>query len=427
MQALLRSSTGSLFFLAIVLTLYAQLVDGSTSVIAGGAIWLYFILCFNGLAKRQKKQNAIILGTGLITLGVAFAQNPDAALLRPIAKANQLIITLIGAVTFLRLIASLDETLSNQRGPKAILSTLIGTHLIASVINLSAILLVADRIKKDQKLTSIQGITLLRGFGSAANWSPFFAAMGVTLISVQGASLTTIILATLPVALVSLAFTGWQLCRRPDASDFEGYPLGLKSLKLPMSLAALVLIGHQVLPQISVIMLVSVLSLIIVIAVLCAQKGLVKSTKEIGQHISIALPQSSGEVSLFLSSSVLAAGLSALLQSTQIDLTPDQFGALEASLTILVLIGLSFVGVHPVTSNLIAATILLPSVSDPNLLAIALLFSWALGVILSPLSGTQILLQTRYGLSARALFKANLPYLALMLPVCLTTIWIYTH
>jgi hypothetical protein len=142
-------------------------------------------------------------------------------------------------------------------------------------------------------------------------------------------------------------------------------------------------------------------------------------------HVFEGLNGSSGEVSLFVAASVLATGFSAVINATGADLTPDTFGFSEATITLTFLVGLSMIGVHPVTSNLIAGALLLPVVTDHNLLGITLLFSWSMGVTLSPLAGNQILLQARYGVRARDLLKANLPFALVMMPVCFGVLYLY--
>ena len=195
----------------------------------------------------------------------------------------------------------------------------------------------------------------------------------------------------------------------------------MERLALPVSLAALVLIAHFGMPSISVIVLVSITSVVMTLIIAALKAKLSKVT----HHIQDGLADSSGEVSLFLAAAVLATGISALLGATELNLTPNQFGPFEASVTLCILIGLAMIGVHPVTSNLITGTLLMPVVTDANLLGMTLLFAWSLGVTVSPLSGSQIPLQARYGVRARDLMQANLPYLAVMLPVCFGVLYFY--
>jgi len=59
----------------------------------------------------------------------------------------------------------------------------------------------------------------------------------------------------------------------------------------------------------------------------------------------------------------------------------------------------------------------MPAIDDPNLLGLVFLMSWSLGVALSPFSGIQLALQSRYGVSARALLRLNRLYAPLVLVI----------
>jgi hypothetical protein len=80
---------------------------------------------------------------------------------------------------------------------------------------------------------------------------------------------------------------------------------------------------------------------------------------------------------------------------------------------------------HPVTSVVLAGSLLATSVTDPNLLGLTLLMGWAVGVGLSPLSGIQLTLQARFGMSARAMMWANRYYALLIVPLCCATLYGY--
>ena len=409
-------------FGAMLTTLATQIKITDLTTLSGALIWVYTLLSFGNLKEKQKRQIGSLFTIGILCLLIAFTIKPSGDALEPLIYANQLIITLLAAVSFLRTIASINSDRQLASGKSSIARTLLGSHIIGAVINISATQLFADRIQKDSKLSRIQAITLSRAFGICAFWSPFFAAMGVTLTTAAGAQLSTLVVWGLPVALVSLAFTYFQVAKAASSEPFHGYPVSFESLALPVSLAALVLIAHFGMPSISVIVLVSITSVAMTLIIAAVKAKLSKVT----HHIQEGLADSSGEVSLFLAAAVLATGISALLGANELNLTPNQFGPFEASVTLCILIGLAMIGVHPVTSNLITGTLLMPVVTDANLLGMTLLFAWSLGVTVSPLSGSQILLQARYGVRARDLMQANLPYLAVMLPVCFGVLYLYS-
>ena len=267
-------------------------------------------------------------------------------------------------------------------------------------------MILGDRLSAQKPLTPLQGLILLRSFSTCAVWSPFFAAMGVVLISAPGSSLSTLVLYGIPVALSGLLLSSWQINRHPEVAETPGYPLHLGALWIPTFLAVLVMIAHKVWPQVSVITLVTVLSLLFSLLWLPVKNGS-SSPALLVKHVRHGLPRLGGEVTLFVAAAVLAAGIGALLLSLDIRLAPDHFGLGAACITLFVLVGLAMIGMHPVTSAVLAGSILMPSVDDPNLLGITLLLSWSLGVGFSPFSGVQISLQSRYGIGALTLMKAS--------------------
>ncbi|MCG6489397.1 hypothetical protein K6U37_10525, partial [Vibrio parahaemolyticus] len=122
-----------------------------------------------------------------------------------------------------------------------------------------------------------------------------------------------------------------------------------------------------------------------------------------------------------------ASGVASALAATQIQLAPAHFGALEASLTLVVLAVLAMSGMHPVTSVVLAGSVLSPTVRDPDLLGMTLLMGWSLGITLSPFSGVQLSIPSRYDISAKALLSANWRYILVMYLVCSSVLWFYTH
>lgn len=94
-------------------------------------------------------------------------------------------------------------------------------------------------------------------------------------------------------------------------------------------------------------------------------------------------------------------------------------------MTLMILVTLAMTGMHPVTSVVLAGSLLAPSVHDPNLLGMTLLMGWSLGILLSPFSGVQLSIQSRYDISAISLLKMNWRYAITMLLLCFALLWFY--
>ncbi|MGI9228247.1 MAG: hypothetical protein ACR2P9_00115, partial [Gammaproteobacteria bacterium] len=60
---------------------------------------------------------------------------------------------------------------------------------------------------------------------------------------------------------------------------------------------------------------------------------------------------------------------------------------------------------------------------NPDLLGLTFIFCWGLSLPLTPFSALGLLMQSRYGISARNVFRNNLGYTVFMLiPACLVLI-----
>ncbi|MBN1007922.1 hypothetical protein [Amphritea pacifica] len=419
--------TGWTLLLMLLLSLITALTHAVPDYIAGAPVWLAAALLIRRQRPSQLIQSAVLLIAGATGLAIGIYQGGDQRYLMKAFEANQMIIAMLIAVSFLRIVATRGIQTDEQLPPgrTAMLRTLFGTHLIAAVINISSIMIVGDRLSNHRQLTPLQGLTLLRAFSICACWSPFFAAMGVVLISAPGAQLSTLMIYGLPTALIALIFSAWQISHHPDSDKTHGYPMHAGALWMPLLLAILVIIAHHYLPELSVITLVTLISILFTLTYLLLRQPR-DCAIHLKTHIHEGLPKLGSEVTLFLAAAVLASGVAALLESLQLRLAPEHFTAAEACLTLSALVGLALIGMHPVTSAVLAGSILMPSVSDPNLLGITLLLSWSIGVGLSPFSGVQLSLQSRYGISAITLMKLNRFYGPFMLTTGFAVLWTYS-
>ncbi|PTY38861.1 hypothetical protein BGP77_10245 [Saccharospirillum sp. MSK14-1] len=402
----------------IFLAITAALYDAWPAWSAGALVWFAALLLLGSLKGPQRWQVRAMFATGVIGLCLGLLRGADWLYLRQALDANQTVIAMLMGVSFLRLVGSAPVDGSDDRptGKSALIRTLLGGHLIGSVINMSTIAILGDRLSQAGRLSALQALVILRGFSTAAFWSPFFAAMGIALISAPGAHLATLVTVGLPAAAAALAFTVWQISRHPEVDHTLGYPMHLGSLWLPMLLAVLVMAAHRWWPD------VSVLTLVTMIAVLFAPLWVTLRQGRAGvgatlDHIQLGLPRLGGEVSLFLAAAVMAAGVAATLASFNVEVRFEHFGANQAFAVLVIMIGLAMIGMHPVTTVALAGSLLMPAIDDPNLLGLVFLMSWSLGVALSPFSGIQLALQSRYGVSARTLLRLNRLYAPTVLAI----------
>ncbi|WP_417869119.1 hypothetical protein [Vibrio furnissii] len=428
MNPTIAATGGWLLMASLFLSLSAQLTDHIAGFWAGIPIWIAAGLFLPAVKPAQKKQILLLFGVGIAGLIYGLLNGSDTHYVLKAIEANQNVVTMLIGVGFLRIFAMESVRTGEQlpQGKSALVRTLFGAHLFGAVLNMSSVIIVGDKLSSKDKLTTTQGLVLLRAFATCAFWSPFFASMGLTLISAPGAQLGTLVLYGLPVSLVALSLSAWQITRRSDAEQMNGYPISFSSLWMPGLLALVVMSGHTLYPHISVLSLVTLTAIVFTGSWLLLKKGKL-GLYSARNHITSGVAGSAGEVVLFAAAAMLAAGVASALAATQIQLAPTQFGALEASLTLVVLALLALSGMHPVTSVVLAGSVLSPTVSDPDLLGMTLLMGWSLGITLSPFSGVQLSIQSRYDISAKALLHANWRYIVVMYLVCSGVLWFYTR
>jgi hypothetical protein len=369
-------------------------------MIAGLFGWSAGLLLARNIAGIQRLQSLLMLAIGGAGLLWGLVATGTARFEQAIV-ANQAMLAMLASVSFLRLI-TLPSTGDDEHlptGRAALWRTLLGVHFFGAVINLSTVMIVGDRQSKNRPLSPLQATVLSRGFAMAASWSPFFAAMGIALTNAPGANLTVVSLTGLPVAMLALGFSVWQFEKVFNVAEFRGYPLNFQALWIPGLLALAVMLIHNSYPDLSILTLISSLSLLLTFAVMLARHRR-KAMPRLGEFITEGLPRMSGELVLFLSAGVLAAGISTAVTVSGIDLTPEVFGPSQASLLLVGMVLLSLVGIHPVISVTTASGLILPASPDPNLLAMTFLMTWAAGVCISPFSGLSLAIQGRYGINA---------------------------
>ena len=397
---------------AMMLASFAAALSGANlfAGLAGAFAWATGLLLAPHLNRFQRGQSGAMFAIG--TACVVYATwHGDWSWWNTVRLGNHSLLAMLAAVTFLRLITKTgDDGQPLPRGPRAVLQTLAATHVFGAVINISAPVLIGERIAQRGKLTPLQTKVVSRAFVAASMWSPFFIAMALILQVLPHAQFTVIAGAGFIASSCLLAYCAWRLPRSPEVADFIGYPLRANALWPPVLLSSCVLGGHALWPALPILPLIQGAALGMVALILPWQQGTAALTA-VTAHVRERLPGMGGEIATFLSSSVMSAGIDAAVRQSHLQLAPTDLHAGGASILLAVLIVLALVGVHPVASlTVLAGVWSLPSL-DGNLVGMVFLLVWGLGLVASPFSGTSFVFQARFGLRAFDLLRWNGGYL----------------
>ena len=400
-------------------------------LVAGICAWLAAFLLLRRVAGSQLLLVSLLLFTGVgLLLYVAF--NGGAENSTRVATAisgNAGLLSMIITVGFLKLIALPDLAVDDSplpRGRRAFLDTMITVALFGSFINISAPVLIADRLSLRAPLTPVAAATLTRVFSGSSSWSPFFGGMAVVLTYVQ-ADLLPLMGGGLPFAIIgfAVAYLLGITWHRRDLADFRGYPMKLSSLWIPAMLALTVMAFAWLMPRLSILAVIALGALAMTALALLITRGLNATLRAVGDFIVNELPKSVNELVLFLAAGVLAAGLAGLVDLGVISISIDHFDATTASLLLGGIILGAICGIHPII-QVASLTPLLSTISpDPVLLALTYLFGWSLGTCGGPLSGTHLIFQGRYGIASWQGALRNWPYVVIMYAIAVLLLHLY--
>jgi len=410
-----------LMIVVTILTGFEVLPAGFNSLwVAGIASWLAALLLFVDTPRILKIQVSLIL---LIGIGMIVYAHQQTAVIDPtsLVSSNTGLMTMIASVGFLRLVV-IPETMQEESlptGGKAFLQTILGLNLSSSIINISAPILISDRIHRKRPLQRFTAQTFTRVFCGVSSWSPFFGAMAVVLTYASQASLVWIIVAGFPFMLVGLigVYIEARLRYPAEVENFVGYPTHLSALKVPAILIVVVITMSWLFPHKSILVLIAISALLVTTSVLLLRQGIGGTITRLQEYSTTGLPRIVNELCLFLAAGVLAGGISALILHGVIENPFTEFDSVTAALVLAIMLLCAFCGIHPIIMISSFAPMILTLNPDPNLLAVTFLFAWHIGTCSNPLSGTNLVFQGRYGIPGWKLAFWNWPYALAMLVV----------
>ena len=380
--------------------------------IAGGAVWAR-------LPRRAQVQVGLMIGFGLACIAAAAVRGARIDW-GDVAGRSLPILTLLAGVAFLRLVYVADAVRGTgsaaPRGFGAYLRTMAGVHLFGAVINISALVVFADRLARSRPLGRRETAMLARSYSMVAYYSPFIGGVALALGLVPGVRFP--VLVATGVALAGVGFVVAAVLGRLEEGEaiagFEGYPFRLESLWLPFALVGSVAAAHWRWPSLSVLLLVAALAPMLAAAVLAARSGGAGAMRTVARFAATDLPGMSGELTLFLAAGVLGGGLTALVSAYPSVVPVFALGPATGTVALAGIVLGAMAGVHPLVSVTALVAVTLPASTDPTLLAVVCVTGWGIGSAAGPYSGVNLVLAGRCGASSWQLARWNVLYCAIM-------------
>ena len=382
------------------------------------AAWLAGAAAWSRLPRRVRAQVGVMLAAGLGCLATVAAHRGGVEW-GDAAGRSLPILALLAGVAFLRLVHRTGIAAAGAVAPRgfgAYLRTMVGVHLFGTVINLSSLVVFADRLARSGPLARREIAMLGRSYSMAGFYSPFIGGVALALSLVPGVRFPTLVLAG--VTLTCIGFLVIALLARLEEgerlADFRGYPFRLESLWLPLALGGAVVAVHWTWPTISVLLVISLLAPAIAVAAVIGQAGGARASRITARFVLAELPGMGGEIALFLAAGVLGGGLAALV-SAYPTMAPEL--SLTAATALAALAGIAILalgGVHPLVPITAFVAVVLPASPDPTLLAAVCVMGWGIGSAVSPYSGVNLVLAARGGVSSWTFPRWNALYCAVM-------------
>ncbi|UTW01898.1 hypothetical protein KDX31_11030 [Amphritea atlantica] len=379
--------------------------------------WLYIVIEAPRLKPKQRKQIIILFTAGVAAAILAWSQGA-AINLQALFGEHLKLAMLLTAISFIGMASQIGCDVSKP-GARSFITTLLGMHFFSSVANFSSVVVVGDQIKKKEGIDQLSQLVLSRGFSMAVLWSPFLSLLPLVLEQVPGVELSQVYPFSLTIAVTGLLLSMIEARFRASAAlqSYAGYPLKRETLAMPFILIGMILLLSWQQPELPTVFLVSLLSIVVPVGLLILRTGIAQSAEKVSQHVTEKLSESRAEITLFMSAGVLAAGVKACITAGLISLPFTETNAGVASLVLMMIVGLAYLGIHQLALVAIFAGLLADITTTPNLMAISYILGTALAMSGSTFSGLNFIMKSRFIATDSEIIRNQLPYNLVMIAV----------
>lgn len=400
------------FFLFLGLAVYIlNMFIANPLIINLSSIFLIFamIINFNKISKKTKNQSVVIL---LISFCIFLLKY----LFDGKINVNNLINFNLGIIILLMsvgMISTINMQSKNNEKGGSLITTYLNVNIIGAIINYASVIIFGDKISKDSKLKINEAILLSRAFASAGFWSPFFATSALAFNYSKGANQLLVLSIGSLVTFASIIFCYFE-DKYKYRNNFNYISISINNLLLPSVMLLLVLIFHYYFSNFkfidSIILACPVIYMFYILFKIFFVSSLSDCKDSLTYYYESRLVNHSSEILLFTSIGVFVCSLMNLVGLFNFDLSFLVFNNFTAIIFVVIVSILSLIGIHPILSISFLYGVFSGHVSNPNLLAITIIFSWALSSTLGPLSAQNLGIQTKFNVNSTDITKGNIVY-----------------
>ena len=419
-----RKISGLVLFMMWVFSLASNFLSSELIPIATALGWLFVAIELPRLGKKQRPLILILLTAGCLCTLLAWSYGSTETLIELLDEHLKLAM-LLTAITFISM-AIKPEASTTQKGFKSYISTFLGMHFFSSVANFSSIPVVGDQVMRKGTIDRLSQSILSRGFSLSVLWSPFLSITPLVLEQIPGAEVKNIYPYSIPLAIIGILFTVFEARYRYKSrfNLYQGYPMKLSTLHLPIFLITSVLMLTWLFPNISTVVMVSIVAVLIPLTLITIKEGLGNAVIKAHQHIFTRLSESRTEISLFLSAGLLAASVKACITVGLVSLPFTQTNATVASIILVAIIAIASLGINQLAVVAIFAGLLADVTTTPTLMAVTYIYATALSMFTSVFSGTNMILRARYCCTTKEILRNQLPFTLIMIPIGISVLFL---
>lgn len=400
------------FFVFLGLAIYILNMFVANSLIVNlSSVFLIFAMMinYNMISKKTKNQSVIILIISIIIFLLKYLIDGKLDL-HNLINFNLGIIVLLISVG---MISSINvKSNINERGG-GLITTYLNINIIGAIINYASVIIFGDKISKNSKLKINEAILLSRAFASAGFWSPFFATSALAFNYSKGANQLLVLSVGSLVTFASIIYCYFE-DKYKYKNNFNYVSISVNNLLLPSVILILVLIFHYFFSNFkfvdSIVLVCPVIYIFYILFKIYFYRNLGGYKDILNNYYNSRLVNHSSEILLFTSIGFFVCSLMNLVELFNFDLSFLIFNNVTAIIFVVIVSLLSLIGIHPILSISFLYGVFSGRVSNANLLAITIIFSWALSSTLGPLSAQNLGIQTKFNVNSTDITKGNIFY-----------------